>query len=391
MAIAPSSSGAPSPSEQVRASTIEQAIELISSRLEEIAVDLTESIAAVIPAMPTGPSGVEDNRAMVVLSLKRMRDGKVHDAEIAAEIARRARTWSTRFPLETLAAAFHIGARRLSELIAESAHELGWDAAQMFIVQDLAWDWGMFASSVFAELQREQAVSEARRDATRRAEFLRDLASGRIGAERLARETAIYGLDLNHSYYAVRAIADDGAWPALEARLRQSGATSNHRALLATVEGQLLAVAARHPGAFSEQATVACGHAVPLAKIHESFSEAGEVLAAAPAFGITGTVDLGSLGPKVLVTRGDRAAARLAERYFGGLGERFSDTEQTVLTLLDHDQSIDETAAVLHLHRNTVRYRVNRFREITGLDLRVTQDLVLAWWLLEWRRTSKSG
>ena len=58
----------------------------------------------------------------------------------------------------------------------------------------------------------------------------------------------------------------------------------------------------------------------------------------------------------------------------------------TVLTLLDQNQSIEETAAAMHLHRNTVRYRVTRFRELTGLDIRRTHDLVTTWWLLEWRR-----
>jgi hypothetical protein len=36
-----------------------------------------------------------------------------------------------------------------------------------------------------------------------------------------------------------------------------------------------------------------------------------------------------------------------------------------------------------------VRYRVTRFRELTGLDIRRTHDLVTTWWLLEWRRTRR--
>ncbi|MFE7721735.1 helix-turn-helix domain-containing protein [Nocardia rhizosphaerihabitans] len=36
----------------------------------------------------------------------------------------------------------------------------------------------------------------------------------------------------------------------------------------------------------------------------------------------------------------------------------------------------------MYLHRNTVRNRLTRFAELTGLDLDRTDDLVVAWWLL---------
>ena len=84
-------------------------------------------------------------------------------------------------------------------------------------------------------------------------------------------------------------------------------------------------------------ATVAVGPAMPLSEVHESFVEAEEALAAATAFGITGTVDLTAVGPLTLVTVADRVAARLADRYFGDLGEGFSEVEDTVRTLLDQE------------------------------------------------------
>lgn len=40
----------------------------------------------------------------------------------------------------------------------------------------------------------------------------------------------------------------------------------------------------------------------------------------------------------------------------------------------------------LTVHPNTVRYRVKRFEQLTGLDLRRTEDLVTSWWLLNRRR-----
>lgn len=52
-----------------------------------------------------------------------------------------------------------------------------------------------------------------------------------------------------------------------------------------------------------------------------------------------------------------------------------------------HRVTVGLTAIRLQVHANTVRYRINRFREATGLDVRRTEDLMTAWWLLNGRRT----
>jgi DNA-binding PucR family transcriptional regulator len=41
----------------------------------------------------------------------------------------------------------------------------------------------------------------------------------------------------------------------------------------------------------------------------------------------------------------------------------------TLSVYLDHDGSYDETAAALSVHRNTLRYRLRRIREVSGHDL----------------------
>jgi len=47
---------------------------------------------------------------------------------------------------------------------------------------------------------------------------------------------------------------------------------------------------------------------------------------------------------------------------------------------LEHDRSIPQTAATLHVHVNTLRYRLSRFEELTGRSLTRTDTLIeLAW------------
>ncbi|RZQ65770.1 PucR family transcriptional regulator [Amycolatopsis suaedae] len=101
---------------------------------------------------------------------------------------------------------------------------------------------------------------------------------------------------------------------------------------------------------------------------------AGEVaLAAQPALGaLLGTTLLGALDP--------------ADRFHRQLAF-------TALAYLDNDRRLDHTAAALHVHPNTVRYRLDRLREITGLSVEagapgdqpgVLRGLRMWWGLRSW-------
>jgi hypothetical protein len=56
----------------------------------------------------------------------------------------------------------------------------------------------------------------------------------------------------------------------------------------------------------------------------------------------------------------------------------------TALSYLDHGQRLDQTASALHVHPNTVRYRLRRLHDLTGApadaDQRLTVLETLRWW-----------
>jgi DNA-binding PucR family transcriptional regulator len=62
------------------------------------------------------------------------------------------------------------------------------------------------------------------------------------------------------------------------------------------------------------------------------------------------------------------------------------DLVATARAYLDHGQRLDRTAAALHLHPNTVRYRLRRLQELTGFGASGAQLTVLEtmrwWWAL---------
>ncbi len=330
-------------------------------------------------------------RAALEIALGELRQGRAPDASDAAAITSLARRWASEGrALDPRS--FQLGTRRVAVAVANRAEELGLDDRMLFTMQDAVWDWATMCASILADAQRDHEVAAARRDAARRASFLRDLAAGGVTAERLARESEALGLDSETAYFALEAECDTVAAAAvLETHVRHSGATEDRRAMPVVLGRRLLAVVPKVPAAH-ERMTIAVGPAVMLADARASFAEAAEALATARAFGITGVVDLAGLGPLPLVTEADTLAERLSERHLtalDALGTRGRELEDTILALLDRDHNIDATAAALHLHRNSIRYRVGRFHELTGLDLRRTEDLVTTWWLLKRRQAGR--
>ena len=136
--------------------------------------------------------------------------------------------------------------------------------------------------------------------------------------------------------------------------------------------------------------------------VHDAFTR---VLRNAPALGVGGFVDrpehlprsyreamqaltvrLRQNEPRGLVTfedlglyrllatpQGRREARAFVEDWLGALlaydADRQADLVHTLGTYLDHSGNYDDTAAALHIHRSTLRYRLQRIRELSGHDL----------------------
>jgi DNA-binding PucR family transcriptional regulator len=47
--------------------------------------------------------------------------------------------------------------------------------------------------------------------------------------------------------------------------------------------------------------------------------------------------------------------------------------------MLDEDLDRARASAAMHIHRNTLLYRLSRIEELTGLDLRRPRDLAIAY------------
>lgn len=70
--------------------------------------------------------------------------------------------------------------------------------------------------------------------------------------------------------------------------------------------------------------------------------------------------------------------AALYQSVFGNLGqEEIHEISQLILTYSDLDGNIEQTAAKLHVHRNTLLYRMNKVKSTTGFNMKSPKDLFI--------------
>ncbi|MFF3212954.1 PucR family transcriptional regulator [Streptomyces sp. NPDC002886] len=315
---------------------------------------------------------------------------RVPDAALREMLGRYAVERAARgVPLDVLAIGYQLGSREMLVLLDEVAAEVDLPADLLLAVHDSTWEFSNEASAVFARVQHDLAVERAHFDAERRSAFAAGVLGGSLPAERINRDAHLYGLapQAPHLALAARAVSADEA-DAVRRAVAAAVRVPADRLLLAQIGPDLGFIVPRAPESLAGH-LVAVGPPLPLDRLAAGFEEAALALETALRFAMSGLVRLADLGPRPLVLSGARTAEGLAVRHLTPLdaaGRSNADIEETARTYLACDQNVREAARLLAVHPNTVRYRVNRFQQLTELDLGRTEDLVTAWWLLNRRR-----
>lgn len=363
-----------------------QIAEMISEadpELGDIVADLTRLYRATIPVYDrVDAASIERNTGAALRIVVRQLRAGTAQADFG-ELAALARIWAEQeIPLELVAHSIQLGARRIFELIRRRATAAALPAATIDQMQDLAWEWATASATAVHMVLQERAVATA----THRADFLRRLLERALSPAALAAQAPNHRLDPTHRYWLAcadwRGSSRDSD---LLAALRVRGATATLPVVDTVLDQHLIALLPQSPEHFDPQQPVALGPALPLSSAHLSYRHAQRTLALATRFGRSGLLDLGALGPLPLLDGARASAQVLYDRHLAVLrehGDTGIEITETVRTFLGCDRRIDDTAAALFVHRNTVRNRLTRFRELTGLDLDRTDDLIVAWWLL---------
>ncbi|WP_290055990.1 helix-turn-helix domain-containing protein [Amycolatopsis solani] len=225
-----------------------------------------------------------------------------------------------------------------------------------------------------AELQRSRTVRDAR------TQLLRTLLLA--GNPPSPEERRRAGLRPEGRYHCVVSdVSDPALARTLEQALLESGG------IYGLVEGRLTGLAPRTPPV--EPAAGAVLVVAPAVSLSE-LREVHDLCTAAARVAGPGRHDLTALAGGLALAAQPLLAELLTTSLLGSLDPAnpfHHELAATALAYLDHGQRLRTTAEALHLHPNTVRYRLDRLAELTPLTLTENSggrvlDSVRSWWAL---------
>ena len=227
---------------------------------------------------------------------------------------------------------------------------------------------------------REMELTLARTAHAVRTQALRDLLH-----DGPATRVAEAGLEPGRRYHCLVADVSDPR----EARQVES-ALAAPDGVSGLVDGYLCAVVARVPALDGVLAVV--GPPVPPGELAATYRLCRAALGSARRLGLRGRQRLTDLAVTVAVDTQPRLGAMLAADLLAALDpddEFHRLLAATALVYLEHGSRADLAALVLHVHPNTVKYRLRRLGELTGFERPDTATegaaeaplmRVLAWW-----------
>ncbi|MFB7722247.1 PucR family transcriptional regulator [Nocardia sp. NPDC056100] len=264
------------------------------------------------------------------------------------------------------------------------------DRTQLALVHDLL-DIVDQATAAFSGGHRDVEIELARHDQQLRAEFARALLLGGLGPGDIHVQAQRYGLDPAGEYRAFRARGDDPRATAdLRGLLRPE--VTAVRVFSTAMDGDIAGFLCGS-GTLDTTGTIGLGPVTGLAELPRSFRLASRMLATAHRYGLTGSADLDRLGLLPAIVADTDLGDELARRYLDplGSGDQARVVIETVDRYLHSGMRIEATAERLIVHQNTVRYRLARFEELTGTDLRAPYSAMRVWWAIQHRKANPAG
>jgi len=374
----------------------------VERRVPELARALIEVFLEEIPRYDLLPqeqregeltAGVEDNLHIFFRSLREERPPT--DEELAGPRAAARRRAEERVPLEAVLSAYHVGAHRAWEMLVDAARRDEREellAAADAVLRYLRHVTGAVAT---AYLDEQQAIYGEELDARR--SLTQALLVG-APAHGLARRL---GIGLAPAY--VVGILDvggptegDEAGAGAHRRARQlQECLDRHAGVpvlalldggggsfllpadvdgLEQVAGDLDVLAEDITAETGSPATIAGAAAETVTDVPEAMAQAGDVLDLVQRLGRPpGAYRLDDVLVEYQLTRESDALPLLSAALEPLAGN--PDLLVTLETYLAHDQDRRSTAAALHVHPNTLDYRLRRIVDLTGLDTSTTRGL----------------
>lgn len=325
-------------------------------------------------ARPSGDVGtVRDLEVLLSLLLRAVSDGRVSaSASDARELADIGATCASRgYPLADLLVVYRILLRVIVDYVREVGCRIGSHSVEVLDTVDLVLS---ICNTMTAAVAVGYYTAEPHQYAVgkQRAEFVRGLLWGTLDSAEMAGHLLAYGIDTEREYVALRARPVPGR--AVDELARAHGFTFGRAyggGLSAVVQGDLVGFLTAPPSGYVPGVS-GIGPQRPLERLHESFRMASRALDTANRRKLTGVHEFGQLGLLPAMFSDGAIGEALCRRYLAPLGDTEFAVEivDTLRVYLIEGMHVVRTAERIFVHPNTVRYRISRFEELTGVSLR---------------------
>jgi DNA-binding PucR family transcriptional regulator len=350
------------------------------ARLDAVVDRLVARIRGDVPGYAAVPDHVlrQGNRRIVGAAVGHLRENRLPDEaelgkiiEIGADRARQG------ISLEAVLAAYRVSGEEFWTVLSAAARERGASDSSLLSTVEFVWQWLDFVTVAAAAAHREVEVRGARADERRIGDTVRALLTQPgSGTQRHLRQL---GLDPAGRFAALRGRMAPGV--TVSTVYEQVSANS---LIVAAANRDVLGLLASPDSLGPELGTFAIGPQCTVTGLHSSFLVAGRVLTAALRLGLTGSHRLNTLRLTTIAATEPEMTLILTDRLLTPLrakGEYGKEIWRSVVSYVEHGLRVDDTAAALHVHSNTVRHRLAHFTELTGVSLRDPADLAEIWWL----------
>lgn len=286
-------------------------------------------------------------------------------------------------PIQDVLAAIHVAQRHIWVRARRHAPSYDVDPELLLDARELFEDWAEQVRGRLIVAHRRTELSRARWRRDRQGMLLRRLLEGGSAAVLAAAEAGLPG----DAVWVVYGQADDGDTHG-EPSLRTGDAD-----LFDILDGALVGVLGARPGEAS--ATFGLAGPSPAEELHNTSALARRAHLAAVALQRTGLVPVAEVAAVMALQAAPDVgellqAERLAE--LDRSDEYAVEVATTVRRYLELDRRVEATAAALYVHPNTVRHRLQRFRDLTGTSLDGTFSGVEAWWAVtQWLDARRDG
>lgn len=238
------------------------------------------------------------------------------------------------------------------------------------------------AMAIVASAHRGTELELARREHERRASVVRESLLGTLAPVVIRAHAESCGIDVAREYVAIRADDDPDERLQRERQLGFPGTLMPRIGLGAMIDGDLAGFLLSVPSGELGFA-VGVGPPRPVERLQESFALASRALTTLREFGMVGAHDLDSLGVLPAIVADHAVGAALLRRYLDPLAGSQAEIAASLRALFECDMHIERAAEQLFVHPNTLRYRIGRFEEITGANLRSPRSSFEVWWALQ--------